>query len=153
MYIDTQNRFSNAQTTTTGTGSASTPGVLSTNQIDLTAATDYVGTGENLYIVVQITTALTSSGSNDAMDVSLYTDGDVAFGSPTFVQRLGTFPAVAAIGTTIIARIAPERAMERYIGLYYLSQTTDAFTAGAVTAFITHDIDAYRAYAVTSTIS
>ena len=153
MYIDTENRFSNAQTTTTSTGSGSTPGLLSTNIIDLTAATTYLGTGENLYIVAQVTTAFTSSGSNDALDVNLYTDGDVAFGSPTFVQRLGTFPAVAPIGSTIIARIAPDRAMERYIGLYYISQTTDPLTAGAVTAFITHDIDAYRAYAVGGTIS
>lgn len=153
MIIDAHLRFSNAQTTTTGTGSGSAPGVRSTNIIDLIAAASRPGTGENLYVVAQVTTALASSGSNDAMDVNLYTDADEAFGSPTLVQKIGTFAAVSAIGTRIIARLYPHLAFERYGGLYYVSQTTDAFSAGAITSFITHDIDAFLAYADAITIS
>jgi hypothetical protein len=125
---------------------------VSENLVDL-GGVRRIGTGENLYIVIQVTTTLASSGSNDAMDVNLYADGDSAFGSPTFNQRLCTLAAVAAAGTVAIARISPKLPLERYTGLYYISQTSDAFSAAGITAFITHDVDAWVAYAKGYTIS
>lgn len=145
MILDAQGRFSNAQTVTTGSGSGSTPGVVSTNLVDLIAAAPYWGNGQPIYIVGLVTTAMTSSGSNDPLDVNLYSDADPAWGSPTFVRRLFTFPAVSAAGTSRIAVIPPGEALERYLGLYYLSQTSDALTAGAFTVFLTGTPDAWVA--------
>lgn len=152
MRVDGLLLFSQAQSVTTGSGSASTPGVVSSNIIDL-GAERRIGTGKPLYVVAVCTVAMTSSGSNDALDVNLYSDTDSAFGSPTFRQKLFTFPAVSAIGTKLIAAINPDVLNERYIGLYYLSQTTDALTAGTFTAFITSTPDAYRSYSDAVTIS
>lgn len=146
MIFDALELFSSSQSITTGSGSGSAPGVRSTNILDL-GQERRIGTGENIYLVVLCTLAMTSSGSNDALDVNLYSDTDSAFGSPTLMQKVGTFPAVSAAGTRIVCRLNPEVLNERYIGLYFLSQTTDPLTQGSFTAFLTHDIDASDSYA------
>lgn len=152
MYVDAENRFSNAQTVTTGSGSGSAPGVVSTNILNL-GTERRPGTGQPVYIVVIVTTALESSGSNDAMDINLYSDSDSAWGSATFRQRVGTLPAVSAAGTVIIGTINPGILNEQYIGLYYISQTSDAFTAAGITSFLALDVDAWVAYAKGYTIA
>lgn len=146
MYVDAENRFSNAQSITTGSGSGSAPGVVSTNILNL-GAERRPGTGEPVYIVVIVTTTLASSGSNDAMDVNLYSDSDSAWGSATFRQRVCTLDAVAAAGTVAIGVIRPGILNEQYIGLYYISQTSDAFSAAGITSFLALDVDAWVAYA------
>ena len=139
METDRLGNFSSAQTTTTGTGSASTPGVRSTNIIDLVQTTKRLGTGTPLYVVVSVATTLASSGSNDAMDVWLASDPAEAFATPaTLHYVMVTFPAVSAAGTVRVGVIRPGLAYNRYIGLYYISQTTDAFSAGAMTADLTN---------------
>lgn len=142
--------FSSAQTTTTGTGSASTPGVRSTNILYIGSTTGRkLGTGTPLYIEILVATTLASSGSNDAMDVWLASDDAEAFNTPATLHGvIATFPAVSAAGTRKIAVIPPELALGKYIGLYYISQTTDAFSAGAMTARIlaANHQDGYTSY-------
>ena len=89
------------------------------------------------------------------MDINLYSDADSAWGSATFRQRVATLDAVAPAGTLVIGTIRPNILNERYIGLYYISQTSDAFSAAGITAFIADqdDIDAWVAYAANYTIS
>lgn len=137
MHIDAENRFSDAQTVTTGSGSGSAPGVRSTNIIDLGPGTERrIGRGEPMCVVVTVNTALQSSGNNDDMNVYLYSDADPAWGSATQRQLLGTIPAGSAAGAQFVFPIRPDILTEQYIGLYYLSSTTDAFTAAAVTAIL-----------------
>lgn len=147
MYVDAQNLFSDAQSVTTG----SENGVLSTNVIDLGVARD-LGAGEDIYVVVSIDTAMTSSGSDDTLLVELVTDAYAALNSPTLVQEIGIFPAVSAAGTQLIAKLAPSSAYERYLGLRYTA-ATGPLTAGAFTAFLTKDIERYRSYPNGYTIS
>lgn len=152
MFVDGESRFSAAQSVTTGSGSGSAPGVRSTNILNL-GVERYIGTGKALYVVVQVTTALASSGSNDAMEVNLFSDTDEAFGSPTFVQQICVLPAVSVAGTGRYAQIAPNRPIEKYIGLYYVSQTSDAFSAAGITAFVTTNIQAYKSFDDNVTVS
>jgi len=155
MIIDTQNRFSNAQSITTGSDSGSTPGVRSTNIIDLgPGAERRIGTGRTLHVVVLVTTTLASSGSNDYMEVSLYSDSDPAWGSPIYRQQLVRLPAVSPAGTLLIGTIRPGMLTEQYIGLYYLSQA-DVFSGAGITAFLVDQdgIDAWTTYACNYTIS
>ncbi len=143
MILDAQNLFSDAQ--------AITAAAASTNLIDLGEARD-IGVGENLFVVLIVDTAFTDADSNSTLAVVLQTDALAAFGSPTNGQTLFTVPALAAIGSKHIARIQPDALNERHVRLYY-TPANGNLTTGAVTAFITHDIDKYVAYADNITIS
>ena len=147
MICDRENQFSDAQVVTTG----SENGILSTDKMDLGVARN-IGAGEEMWIVVIVDTTFTSSGSDDTLAVDLVTDDNPGLNSPTVIQRLGTFPAVSAAGTAIKARVPFSNSYERYIGLLYTA-ATGPLTAGAVTAVMTKNIDAFRAYADAITIS
>lgn len=149
MILDAQNKFSDPQTVTTGTDT----GLVSEHTIDLGAARD-IGNGRPVYVVVVVTTAFTSAGSNEPLYVDLITDGDAALGSPTVLQRLGTIPAASAAGTKMVGVIAPGYTYEQYIGLKYTTGGDGtALTAGAVEAFLTLNPDLATAYADSVAIS
>lgn len=144
MKIDAENRYSNAQ--------AITANAASTNIIDHGIARD-LGTGQDIYLVAVVTTAFTDTGSNSTCTVTLETDNDVAFGSPTLAaQTLGVFGALAAIGATLIAKLQPGAVNERYSRLFYTMANGD-LSAGAITAFLTSDIQKYTSYPKGYTIS
>lgn len=146
MLVDAHNLFSDAQTVTTN----SENGVLSTNAIDLQVARN-IGVGENLYVVVIVDTPM--AGAGDTLTVDLVTDAYAALNSPTTIQTIGTFPANSPAGTRLVARIQPSDSFEQYIGLLYTAAGSGALESGAFTAFLTHDIDASKAYADNITIS
>jgi hypothetical protein len=143
MILDAQLLFSDAQ--------ALTASAASTSSVDLGAVRN-LGVGENLYIVLTVDVALTDSGSNSTVTVDLQGDSTTTF-TPDGTQTLFSIAALAAAGTVYIARIAPGLASNyRYLQLYYTMVNGDLST-GTVTAFITHDVAAYSAYADNITIS
>lgn len=137
MIIDAQTRFSNAQ--------AITSTAASTNLIDLGAIRN-LGVGQNLYVVVQVTTAMADSSSNSTIAVTTETDDNAGFTNATTGQTIGTFAAVSAVGTTIVGQLYPDRANERYLRLKY-TPANGNLSAGAFTAFLTPDIQNWQAYA------
>ena len=145
MIIDNQAYFSNPQTVTTGTDT----GLTSTNVYDLGLAGREVGVGESLFIVVIVTTAFTSSGSDDDLAVNLITDDNESMSSATYVQELAVIPRISAVGVKVVGRIAPAPgvALERYIALQYKSKGDGALTAGAVKAFLVEAEDVVKSYA------
>lgn len=143
MIHDAQNLFSDAQ--------AITAAAASTNIIDLASARN-IGVGENLYVVVTVDTTFADTGSNSTLTVALEGDSSTSF-TPDGSQTLFTIPALAAAGNKYIARINPDFASNyRYIRVYYTPNNGD-LSAGAVTAFIAHGIDAYTSYPKGYTIS
>lgn len=145
MYVDAQALFSNAQTVTTG----SENGVISTNVVDLGVARD-IGTGEEMYVVVNVVTATTGAG--DTCLVELVTDDNAEMTSPTVVERIGSFGANSAAGSRIIAKINPAT-FERYIAVRYTADGSGALETGAFDAFLTKDVDSLKTYAKGYTIS
>lgn len=146
MYQDALTTFSLAQAVTSAAGSTDyyNQGVSGGNDL---------GTGEELYVVVVVTTALTDAGSNAGTVVALEGDSSTTF-SPDATRDLFTFPQAAAAGTVKYARLQPGGGPEgyQYLRLKY-TPTTANLTGGAFTAFITKDISKYTAYADNVTIS
>lgn len=143
MILDALALFSDAQ--------ALTATANSTSSIDLTKTAQNIGVGENMYVHINVDVAFTDGSSDSTITVTLVTDDNAALSSPTTVQTLGTFAALSAIGTRLIARIQPGT-FERYIGLVYTTANGN-LTTGSVTAALVHDVDAYTSYAKGYTIS
>jgi hypothetical protein len=145
MILDAQALFSDAQ--------AITASAVSTNSIDLGLASGYdLGSGENLFIHLNVDVAFTDSGSDSTVAVTLVTDDNASLSSPTAVQTLGTFAALSAVGATIKARIQPGLSLERYVGLNY-TVSGGNLTTGSITAALVKDVDTSKAYADAITIS
>lgn len=143
MIIDALNKFNSAQ--------AITAAAASTDYINLGAARD-IGTGENLYVVTIVNTTFADTGSNSTLTVDLYGDSTTTF-TPDGTQTLYVIPALAAAGSKYIARIQPDFAGQyQYLEIFYTPNNGD-LSAGAVTTFITHDVDKWKAYADAITIS
>jgi hypothetical protein len=138
MIQDALLLFSDAQAITAAAASDST--------VDLGAVRD-IGTGESLYVVVAVDTAFTDGSSDSTLTVALQGDSTSSF-SPDGTQDLFTIPALAAAGNVYYARLDPGAAplQYQYVRLYYTPNNGNLST-GAVTAFITHDIQKYVSYA------
>ena len=140
MIMDLATQFSNAQ--------AITATAVSTNVIDLGAVRN-IGSGEDLYLVLIVTTAFTDASSDSTVTPSLQTDDNEAFGSAATVRTYDTLAALSAAGTTRIYKLEPFTTAgiyERYIRLNYTVAGGNLST-GAITAFITKDVTTYRHYA------
>jgi hypothetical protein len=137
-YVDAQLMFSDEQ--------AVTAAAASTNYIDLGSVRD-IGTGEDLYVVVQVDVAMADSGSDSTLAVALEGDSSTTF-TPDGTQTLFTFAATSAAGTVKIAKLDPGSAplQYRYIQLKYTPANGD-LSAGKFTAFLTNNIDKYVTYA------
>tara|TARA_R100000656_G_C3931733_1_gene124961 strand:+ start:40 stop:471 length:432 start_codon:yes stop_codon:yes gene_type:complete len=143
MYLDAQNLFDdNAAHLTTE---------ASTNLIDLGAARN-IGVGEDIYFVIQVDTAFTDGSSNSTMTITLETDDNASFSSATTAQTVGTFAALAAAGTRLVAKLQPEQINERFLRVKYTVASGDLST-GKFTAFLTKDLQAYTSYPDGITIS
>lgn len=141
MFMDKDLEFSTAQ--------AVTAAVASTNYLD--TAPLYTGnTGRDLgvselYVVAACTVAMTDASSDSTLAVTLETDDNTSFSTPTTLCTLFTFPAVSAAGTKLFARLPPGLPYERYIQLRY-TPANGNLTTGSFTAAIVNNIDAWTSY-------
>lgn len=146
MYLDAQNLFSDAQ--------AVTATAASTNYIDLgplTGTARNIGVGDDLYIHINIDVALTDSGSDSTVAITLETDDNTSFSSATTLATVASVAATAAAGTSYIYKIA-SAAFERYIQLRY-TVSGGNLTTGSFTAGIVKDAQQYTSYADNIVIS
>lgn len=146
MYVDAQNLFSDAQ--------AVTATAASTNYVDLgplTGTARNIGVGEDLYIRINVDVALTDSGSDSTVAITLETDNNTAFSSATTLATVASVSALAAVGTSYIYKLS-SAAYERYIQLRYTVSGGDLST-GSFTAAIVKDVDQYTSYADNIVIS
>lgn len=131
MILDTQTRFSDAQSIAAAAGT-----VASTNYYD-TGATADVGVGQEEYIVVTVGTAVVGAGAS--VQFVLQSDDNTSFSSPN------TFPLTAAVAVaSLTANSTQVRArlpigLERYIRVAYIISGATT-TAGTATAYLTNDV-------------
>ena len=138
MYVDAQAEFSDSQ--------AVTATAASTNIKDLKSVLNDLGSGEVLYFSSNLTVAMTDTGSDSTMAVTLEMDDNEGFTSPTAVQTIGTYLATSAAGTKLEAQLQVGQLTERFLRVKYTITGGD-LTTGSVDAFLTKDINSFRAYA------
>jgi hypothetical protein len=110
MLIDAQCTLSDAQAVTATAASA--------NTYDTTVPRN-IGVGADMYALCIVQTAMTDTGSDSTVTVTLETDDNSGFSSATTAQTLGTFAAVSPVGTKLVAKLQPNKLNERYIrGMY-----------------------------------
>ena len=148
MYLDAKNEFSDAQ--------AVTSTAISSNVIDLGATNTLkdIGTGQDVYLVVSTQTAATDSGSDATLTVTLESDSTANLAtSATVHYSTGAlaFAAFSPAGSVLAAVKLPAGNYERYVGVRY-TVASGPLTAGKFDAFLTTDVQAWRAYADNVTI-
>lgn len=131
MILDNQTLLSNAQAITADAGS--------TNQIDLSPRASGIvrdiGPGKPIPLLVQVVEAFNNLTS---IVVSVQTDEDSAFGSPTTVASTGAIPLASLVaGYQFNLDYIPRDTQERYMRLYY-DITGTAPTTGKITAGVVH---------------
>lgn len=143
MILDERNEFCDA--TALNTGGAGT--YLIGDVID--TGGDGINFVDDLYFVITVATTATSGGSatgqfhlaSDA-GASIATDGSATYHISTGAIAVATLAA----GYVVFAGRLPAGEYERYLGVLQTTGTA-AFTAGAVNAFLTPNIDQWKAFA------
>ena len=148
MWLDERNEFCDAEALDTGgTGTD-----LEGDVIDLGIAAPDPGTGEPIFLVIQVTTAVTSAGAA-TVQFQLASDAAAAIatdGSASVHWDSGALAkATLVAGYTMIVALPPNggaEAYERYLGIL-VTVGTAALTAGAINAFLTKDPSHWKAHA------
>lgn len=152
MILDAYNEFSDSQ--------AVTSTAISTNVIDLHSTTigntlRDIGTGEDVYLVVQTAVAATDSGDDATLTVTLESDSAAALNSSATVHFSTGAMAFATFSPakTVLACVRlPAGEYERYLGVRY-TVASGPLTAGQFDAFLTKDPQKWRPYADNVTIA
>ncbi len=128
MILDKQNEFSDAQ--------ALTATAASTNIID----TSVLGDAKNeLYLVVQVSTKLASSGTSATLDIILQHDSAVGFGTVATLATLAQIAEATLVAGYRCWAIRLPAGAKRYLRMYY-TVGTENFTSGNIDAFLTPDV-------------
>jgi hypothetical protein len=152
MILDKRTEFADA--VALNTGAAGT--YLIGSQLDLSEVRD-VGNGKELYFVVTVATGIEVGASTGTVAFKLASDDSdsvstttstVHYTSAEFATSTTTDTTTLAAGTVLFAVPLPleGNAYERYLGILQVTGTT-AISAGAINAFLTFDVQKWKAYA------
>lgn len=145
MYVDKQEEFSDSQ--------AVTVTAISTNVIDLTQGygsltTIDIGTGEEMYLVIQVDVAAAAAGAA-TVTFTLESDSTADLATSPSVhwqsQAIGKATLVAGYEVARVKLPPGPPEYERYLGVRY-TIGTGPLTAGSFSAFLTKDIQKNQAY-------
>ena len=105
-----------------------------------------LGAGKPLYLEVFLTEAMTDSGSDSTIAVTLETSDNADLSSSTVLATIGTFAATSAIGATLpVLTIPVTFTYKKYLGLRY-TVANGNLTTGKVTSGLRAATDAQRQY-------
>lgn len=143
MIFDILNTYSDAQ--------ALTATAASTNIIDHGSDRN-MGIGTPLSVLVVVDVALDNTTTDETYTVTVQTDDNASFSSPTTVVAATTLAAGSAAGTKFVIAIPQNSVFERYSRLSYtLGGTTPTGTVTAMlvpSEFIQNEVYYPRGYTV-----
>lgn len=144
MILDDFNQFSRLQAITATAASADTIDLGPLGGTPTANLIRNIGVGEEIYLVIRVGQAFNTLTS---LTVDVQTDDNTAFSSAAVVATTGAIPLAQLTANTIVRVFAlPPANYERYIRLNYTVTGTNP-TQGTVDAFLTHDVQLWRAYA------
>lgn len=148
MIFDATNLFSDAQ--------AITASAASTNYIDLgaagtteggTAIVRDIGPGNEIEILVQVTTVFDSSADDETLTVAIQMDSTTTFTPDKTIQlEVISNANLKTLGYRVPIRVVPDGVNLRYIRLYYTVTGSGNFTAGKITAGIVAGVQTNTVY-------
>lgn len=152
-YVDQQIEFSDSQ--------AVTATAISTNVYDLFSMSTGAGTsdvspnarlnigsGEDVYLVVNTAVTATDTSSDATLTVTLECADDVGLSTNAqvvFSSGAIAFASFATAGTNLVKIKIPSFAKRRYLGVRY-TVASGPLTAGAFDAYVTNTVDDNRIY-------
>ena len=145
MILDERLEFCDATSLNTGAAGS----YLLGDVIDLGASPGDIGSGQPLYLVLQVDTTATSGGSATA-NFTLASDAQAAIatdGSATVHATVGAQAVATLTAGRTFVMVVPQigNTYERYLGILQTTAVA-AFTAGKINAFLTFDPTGWRAY-------
>lgn len=153
MILDKRNEFCDATTVNTGAAGS----YLLGDQIDLGAAGLDVGNGEPVYLVITVDTGIKVASSTGTISFSLVSDDSASIAtngtatvhavSASFATSTTSDAGALKAGNVLLAVPLPMEGTtyERYLGILQTTGTT-AISAGKINAFLTRDVQAWKAY-------
>jgi hypothetical protein len=127
MFIDKLLLLSDAQ--------AFTADAVSTNTVDLGAAAEVVGTGEEIGIAFAVDVAADFTTGDETYVFELLSDDDAALGSPTIVLERAILASALTAGSLHFLPIPPGTPVLRYLG--YQLDVTGTTPSVTLTAWVT----------------
>lgn len=146
MYLDKQAEFSDTQ--------AVTATAISTNVMDLNTAFNYntsvdIGTGEDVYLVIQSDAAAAAAGAATVV-ATLESSASAGLTSSNVHWTSVSWALTDLTAGKTLAAIKLPSGLNipylRYLGVRY-TVSTGPLTSGSFSAFLVKDIEAWRAYA------
>jgi len=107
----------------------------STNVVDLNDIRN-IAAGQPVYVESLVRTAMTDASSDSTMTLTVETDDNAAFSSPTSLQTIGTFAATSAAGTKLSVALAITDSYQRYIRVKY-TVANGNLTTGKFSTYLT----------------
>jgi len=140
MIKDALNEFAAAEALNTGVPATYLVGdVIDLDPTD-SGNIPNIGAGEEMWLVIHVTTTATSGGAATG-EFKLVSDStaDLATSPTTHLTSGALAVATLVAGYYILKARLPSGAYEKYLGVTQTTATA-AFTAGAINAFLTHDV-------------
>ncbi len=150
MILDERTEFCDATALNTGAAGTYLIGdVIDTQLAGTSLQPNDLGADNPIYLVVQMDVAATSGGSA-TLTIQLASDAGASIatnGTATVHAQSAAIPVASLVaGYRVLVVPLPSGTYERYLGILQVTGTA-AFTAGSVSAFLTHDANAWKAYA------
>lgn len=144
MILDERNEFADAAAIALNVGNAIAP---NTDVIDLGATPTLrnIGTGEPLYLVLQVDTAFVGTGATIQFQLASDSTADLATSKTVHADTGAIAVATWAAGYTKVIALPQEATYERYLGLWMTVATANV-TAGKLNAFLARDVSRWTAY-------
>lgn len=150
MILDERLEFCDATAANTGGAASYLLGdVVDTGIAGSATQPNDLGADDSLYLVLQVATTFTSGGAG-TYQFHLASDAAAAIavdGSASYHFSTPAIPVATLVAGYLIAAVKlPRGTYERYLGILQTTAVAAA-TAGAINAFLTHDVSKWAAYA------
>lgn len=142
MIFDERTEFCDATSAILAIGNAIIGDVV---DLGATPTLRNTGNGEPIYLVLQVATTFVGAGATVQFQLASDSTANLATSKTVHWDSGAIALATLVAGYTKVVVLPSEHTYERYLGLWETVATADV-TAGAINAFLTHDIAKWAAY-------